>query len=129
MDAMTHTRYPLLARPKFIIPQTKKRKKNNLDVITVFVVGNRMICPCSVAGRDLFTSSSKHDVDYLGQSTKGDLNLKSGTFLPTLDQLFLFWVLALGNILIYGLFFSCSSKNYDNAWRRLFSNVGQTNGV
>ncbi|GFZ11542.1 HAD-superfamily hydrolase, subfamily IG, 5'-nucleotidase [Actinidia rufa] len=78
MDAMAHMRNPLLARPKFIIPQTKKRKKNNLDVITVFVVGNRMICPCSVAGRDLFTSSSKHDVDYLGQSTKGDLNLKSG---------------------------------------------------
>ena len=90
MDAMTHMRYPLLARPKFIIPQTKKRKKNNLDVITVFVVGNRMICPCSVAGRDLFTSSSKHDVDYLGQSTKGDLNLKSGTYPPilSLDQLY-----------------------------------------
>ncbi|XP_057471869.1 uncharacterized protein LOC130760516 isoform X1 [Actinidia eriantha] len=78
MDAMTHMWNPLLSRPKFIIPQTKK-KKNNLNVITVFVVGNRMICPCSVAGGDLFTASSKHDVDYLGQSTKGDLNLKSGT--------------------------------------------------
>ncbi|GFZ13823.1 HAD-superfamily hydrolase, subfamily IG, 5'-nucleotidase [Actinidia rufa] len=81
MDAITHMRNPLLARPKVIIPQTQtttKKKKNSLDVITVFVVGNRMICPCSVAGGDVFTSSSKHDVDYLGQSTKGDLNLKSG---------------------------------------------------
>ena len=44
----------------------------------------RMTCCCSVeaksvgVGGDVFsvTSSSKSDVDYLGESTKGDLNLK-----------------------------------------------------
>ena len=92
MDAITHMRNPLLARPRVIIPQTKTKtkRKNSLEVITVFVVGNRMICPCSVAGGDVFTSSSKHDVDYLGQSTKGDLNLKSGTYptILSLDQVY-----------------------------------------
>lgn len=51
-----------------------------------------MVCHCSVEakpiGEEVFsvTSSSKYDVDYLGESTKGDLNVK-------LDQLESFGIL------------------------------------
>ncbi|KAL6959101.1 hypothetical protein U1Q18_015945 [Sarracenia purpurea var. burkii] len=84
MEAITYMRNPLLPKPKYIPHSNcKTHGKKNLDILTVVVVGNRYrppICSSSVAGGDVFsvTSTSKHDVDYLGQSTKGDLNLKFG---------------------------------------------------
>ncbi|KAL7178432.1 hypothetical protein ACSBR2_031550 [Camellia fascicularis] len=78
MEATSYMRRrnPLFLRPKAIsnmnINKKMKMKMNFADFGF-----HPMICRCSVAGGDVFsvTSSSKSDVDYLGQSTKGDLNL------------------------------------------------------
>ncbi|KAF7145349.1 hypothetical protein RHSIM_Rhsim04G0249000 [Rhododendron simsii] len=79
----TCTRNPILLRPNLLIPphntnNIQKMKNNTPPMISHPL---KMIPRCSsVVGGDVFsvTSSSKHDVDYLGQSTKGDLRLNSG---------------------------------------------------
>ncbi|XP_058209060.1 uncharacterized protein LOC131322000 isoform X1 [Rhododendron vialii] len=79
----TCTRNPILLRPNLLIPPHNTnnilKMKNNTPPMISHPL--KMIPRCSsVAGGDVFsvTSSSKHDVDYLGQSTKGDLCLNSG---------------------------------------------------
>ncbi|KAK2969677.1 hypothetical protein RJ640_025854 [Escallonia rubra] len=80
---------PLLPRPALVpqIVETKMKKKKNKIVGVGVGVGNtatkpsRMSCRCttkSVSGGDVFSvaqTTTTHDFDYLGQSTKGDLNL------------------------------------------------------
>lgn len=80
----TCTRNPILLRPNLLIPPHNTnnilKMKNNTPPMISHPL--KMIPRCSsVAGGDVFsvTSSSKHDVDYLGQSTKGDLRLNSGS--------------------------------------------------
>ncbi|KAG5555414.1 hypothetical protein RHGRI_012825 [Rhododendron griersonianum] len=79
----TCTRNPILLRPNLLIPPHNTnnilKMKNNTPPMISHPL--KMIPRCSsVAGGDVFSvsSSSKHDVDYLGQSTKGDLRLNSG---------------------------------------------------
>lgn len=86
--AASYVRIPLLFMGGPLMPS---HKKTNADMI--FLLASRRhrslnTCGCTVnansvpsgAGGDMFsvTSSNKCDFDYLGQSTKGDLNLKFG---------------------------------------------------
>jgi hypothetical protein len=72
-----------LRNPVLIRPPTSHFNHCNTRMISGRVpVPVMRKCRCSIdaksVGGDVFsvTSSSKSDVDYLGQSTKGDLNLK-----------------------------------------------------
>jgi hypothetical protein len=72
-----------LRNPVLIRPPTSHISHCNTRMISGRVpVPTTRTCRCSIdakpVGGDVFsvTSSSKSDVDYLGQSTKGDLNLK-----------------------------------------------------
>ncbi|KAI8003264.1 Cytosolic purine 5'-nucleotidase [Camellia lanceoleosa] len=80
MEATSYMRRrnPLFLRPKAISNMNiNKKMKMKMKMNFADFGFHPMICRCSVAGGDVFsvTSSSKSDVDYLGQSTKGDLNL------------------------------------------------------
>lgn len=73
MTAAAFLKNPVLVRPKF----------HQTDLIFGrSPMATTMMCRCSIdaksVGGDVFsvTSSSKSDVDYLGESTKGDLNIK-----------------------------------------------------
>jgi hypothetical protein len=72
-----------LRNPVLIRPPTSHISHCNTRMISGRIpVPTTRTCRCSIdampVGGDVFsvTSSSKSDVDYLGQSTKGDLNLK-----------------------------------------------------
>jgi hypothetical protein len=81
MASTNFLRNPVLIRPPTWA--TSHTNHCNTRIISGRVpVPTMLTCRCSVdaksVGGDVFsvTSSSKSDVDYLGQSTKGDLNLK-----------------------------------------------------
>lgn len=55
------------------------RRNPLLDRVSLVRAKPSFSCFCALAGDDVFsvTSATQFDVDYLGQSTKGDLNVKS----------------------------------------------------
>ncbi|RVW55923.1 hypothetical protein CK203_078770 [Vitis vinifera] len=55
------------------------RRNPPLDRVSLVRAKPSFSCFCALAGDDVFsvTSATQFDVDYLGQSTKGDLNVKS----------------------------------------------------
>lgn len=76
MAAVNYLKTPILIKPMSqILKKTKFMRWINFSAPT-FKCGCSNVEEKSVAG-DVFsvTSSSKYDVDYLGESTKGDMNL------------------------------------------------------
>ncbi|KAJ9699962.1 hypothetical protein PVL29_005685 [Vitis rotundifolia] len=69
--------------PMAAVPMAKTtsfyRRNPLLDRVSVVHAKPSFSCFCALAGDDVFsvTSATQFDVDYLGQSTKGDLNVKS----------------------------------------------------
>lgn len=96
----SYVKTPLLLPGSPIISQ-KKNTQVMLMMMFALASNKPMICRCTNSvpaaggggeGAELFsvTSSTKSDVDYLGQSTRGDLNLKFGLFSNPLHRIYVF---------------------------------------
>lgn len=102
MGAISSYVKPPLLLPSSPIISQKKNTQVMLMMMFALASNKPMICRCTNSvpaagggggeGAELFsvTSSTKSDVDYLGQSTRGDLNLKFGLFSNPLHRIYVF---------------------------------------